>query len=165
MGAGRSFRIPRPVLSAFLSRNLNCGRFSRRISATGENHVLDALEKLWGAGVHPRLLRLPSGQGVHAGVDRLQTFIRRVSANGTRSAWYLQLDIRNYFMSIDKQVLFDLLAPCIADDETLWLTRLLVFHDCTQEYFSRATRAGSAARRPTRRFFRHRAGRGLPSAI
>jgi hypothetical protein len=39
-----------------------------------------------------------------------QTFIRRVTANGTRPAWYLQLDMRNYFISIDKQILFDLLA-------------------------------------------------------
>lgn len=38
-------------------------------------------------------------------------------------------------MSIDKRVLFDLLAPRIADDDTLWLTRQLVFHDCTQDYF------------------------------
>ena len=67
-------------------------------------------------------LEIGRGKGVHARVDRLQTFIRRVSANGTRCFR------SNYFASIDKQ-------PCIADDETLWLTRLLVFHDCTQEYF------------------------------
>lgn len=49
------------------------------------------------------------------GQTRLQTFIRRVTANGTRAAWYLQLDIRNRFMSIDRQILFDLLTPRIRD--------------------------------------------------
>ena len=28
----------------------------------------------------------------------------------TRPAWYLQLDVRNYFMSIDKQRLFEMLV-------------------------------------------------------
>lgn len=37
-------------------------------------------------------------------------------------------------MSFDKQVLFDLLAPRLANEESRWLTRLLVFHDCTQDY-------------------------------
>jgi len=74
------------------------------------------------------------GKGVHAGVNRLRQFIRQATRNGTRSAWYLQLDIHNYFMSIDKDVLFSLLAPKIDDDDALWLTRVLVYHDCTQDY-------------------------------
>lgn len=38
-------------------------------------------------------------------------------------AWYLQLDIRNYFMSIDKPVLFDMLAAKMSGPDALWLTR------------------------------------------
>jgi hypothetical protein len=68
---------------------------------------------------------------VHAAVDPLQRFIRQVAANGQRRAWYLQLDIRNYFMRIDKAILWRLLEPHIADDDARWLTELLVFHDCT----------------------------------
>lgn len=36
------------------------------------------------------------GKGVHQAVDRLQTFLLRATANGTREAWYLQLDIADY---------------------------------------------------------------------
>jgi len=39
------------------------------------------------------------GKGVHRGVARLRKFIRQVTVNNCR-AWYLQLDIKNYFMSL-----------------------------------------------------------------
>jgi hypothetical protein len=68
------------------------------------------------------------------GVARLEQFLAQVTANGTRRAWYLQLDIANDFMRIDKRVLFALLAPRLADDNARWLTQLLVFHDCTQDF-------------------------------
>jgi len=99
------------------------------------HHVLVAyLEKIWEPVFIHDSYACRKGKGVHAGVKRLQTFMRQATANGTRPAWYLQLDIRNYFMRIDKQVLFDLLAPKIGDPDALWLTRVLVFHDCTQDY-------------------------------
>ena len=36
----------------------------------------------------------------------MQQFIRQATVNGARPAWYLQLDIHNYFMSIDRDILF-----------------------------------------------------------
>lgn len=44
------------------------------------------------------------GKGSHAAVDRLQAFTRAMPA-----AWYLQLDIGNFFNSINRRVLFGLL--------------------------------------------------------
>ena len=77
------------------------------------------------------------GKGVHKGVLRLRHFIQEVTVNGTCPAYYIQLDIKNYFMSIDKEILFSLLARKIRDEAALWLTRLLVFHDCTDNYVLR----------------------------
>jgi len=41
------------------------------------------------------------GKGIHQGVLRFQEFIRKVTNNGTHTAYYIQLDIRNYFMTIE----------------------------------------------------------------
>lgn len=80
-------------------------------------HVLvDYLKRIWEPIFIHDSYACRKGKGVNAGGDRLQTFIRWVSANGTRSAWYLQLDIRNYFMSIDKQILFDLWHRAFDED-------------------------------------------------
>ena len=46
------------------------------------------------------------GKGSHAAVDRLQQFMR--SRNG--QGWYLQLDIHNYFNSINRHILYQMLC-------------------------------------------------------
>ena len=113
------------------------------------HHVLvDHLEPIW-----ERIFIHDSWacrKGIHAAVARLQQFQRRASVNGTCAAWYLQLDIRNYFMSIDKARLFALLAPRIADDDARWLTERPVFHDCTANYQVKGGRARWPGCRRTR---------------
>lgn len=42
------------------------------------------------------------GKGTYKGVERLRSFTRQVTANGTRQAWYLQLDVRGFLISIDQ---------------------------------------------------------------
>jgi hypothetical protein len=71
------------------------------------HHVLvDYLERIWEPLFIHDSYACRRGRGVHAAVKRLQKFIRQATVNGTRRAWYLQLDIQNYFMSIDRDILF-----------------------------------------------------------
>ena len=46
------------------------------------------------------------GKGTHAAVDRLQGFVRQATRNGKVKAHYLQLDIANFFNSIDREILY-----------------------------------------------------------
>lgn len=82
------------VLSVFLQgpklREIFAADFRDRVV----HHVLvNYLERIW----EPRCIHdsyaCRRGKGVHAAVQRLQRFIREVTVNGTRRAWYLQLDI------------------------------------------------------------------------
>ncbi len=83
------------------------------------------------------------GKGSHAAVARLQAFTRAATANGHRPAYYLQLDIANFFISIDRRRLFGLLRGRVERDlrrrradprwadpaeagEMLWLARVLL---------------------------------------
>lgn len=45
-------------------------------------------------------------KGVHYGVKRLNHFINKCSADYTKDAYILKLDIRSYFMSMNKSILF-----------------------------------------------------------
>lgn len=83
-----------------------------------------------------------AGKGTLAASDRLTTFLRRASANGRRPAWALKLDVASFFASIDKQTLFGILARHVADPEVRWLTRVVLFHDPTQDYVFRSRRRG-----------------------
>ena len=48
------------------------------------------------------------GKGVHAAVDRAQLFMRQVES-GQGGGWYLQLDVRNFFNTIPRSVLWAVL--------------------------------------------------------
>lgn len=74
------------------------------------------------------------GKGVLAASDRLMQFLRSATANGKRPAWALKLDVANFFPTIDKQRLYEIIARQIRDPELLWLTRVLLFHDPTTNY-------------------------------
>jgi hypothetical protein len=124
------FFVQRPKL-----REIFAADFRDRIV----HHVLvNYLERAWEPVFIQDSYACRNGRGVHAAVARLQQFMREATANGTRQAFTLQLDIRNYFMSIDKPRLFEMVAArlnprCPADAEALWLAEKLVFHDCTHE--------------------------------
>lgn len=101
-------------------------------------------------------------KGIHAGVNRLQTFIRQCGLNNKRPVWYLQLDIHNFFMSIDKKILFNCLKKQIKDDNALWLTELLVFHDCTLDYHLKGSQHLRLAIPEHKTLFKTALGKGLP---
>lgn len=127
------------------------------------HHLLvEYLERIWEPlFIHDSYACRP-GKGVHRGVARLQQFLRQATANGTRRAWYLQLDISNYFMSMDREILYRLLAARLRDDTARWLTGVLVFHDCTSDYLMRG-RADLLARiAPHKTLFGAAPGKGMP---
>ncbi|MCX5699599.1 MAG: RNA-directed DNA polymerase [Candidatus Omnitrophica bacterium] len=74
------------------------------------------------------------GKGTHAAKERLEKFTRQITLNGHIRAYYLQLDIRNFFTSIDKSILFELLRNKIESPALLWLTQKVLFWDCTKSY-------------------------------
>ena len=45
------------------------------------------------------------GKGTLFGIKRISHFARSITQNYTRTAWYLKLDIKGFFMSIDKNIL------------------------------------------------------------
>ena len=47
-------------------------------------------------------------KGTHRAMLRLKDFIRKVTKNNTTEVFYLHLDIKSFFMSIDKEILFDI---------------------------------------------------------
>jgi retron-type reverse transcriptase len=108
-------------------------------------------------------------KGTLAASERLTTFLRRVTANGTRPAWALKLDVASFFPSIHKETLYTIIARHVADPRLLWLTRTLLFHDPTSDYRFRSrdgrTPPPTSARYPVPRqksLFGKYNERGLP---
>lgn len=74
------------------------------------------------------------GKGTHRAVMRLQGFIRKVSKNGKKRAYYLQLDIKSFFINMDKEILFGLIRKRTKNEDILWLAEKIIFYDCTRNY-------------------------------
>ncbi len=68
-------------------------------------------------------------KGTLAAVKRLQSFMRKITQDGSRKAFYLHLDIRSFFVSIHKQTLFDILTRKEKNPDILWLLKTVIFHD------------------------------------
>lgn len=74
------------------------------------------------------------GRGTLFAAQRLEHSVRSVTQNWSRPAHYLKLDLANFFVAIDKHVLFDQLAARITEPFWLELTRTILFHDPRQAF-------------------------------
>ena len=100
------------------------------------------------------------GKGTHAAVDRLEEFVRSVTHGGRRRAWFLQIDVHNFFMSIDQRVLYGMIdgslrrqygvpkgkLPLFCRDLDRYramreLAQTLIFHDPTDDFVRKSPAA------------------------
>jgi len=127
------------------------------------HHVLvGALERDWERRFIHDSYACRKGKGTHRAVGRLQTFMRRVTHNGTRPGYALQLDIQGFFFNIDKEILFQIVAKRIDDDALRWLARTIIFHDCTQNVIFKGNRSLWRHIPPHKTLFGTGNVRGLP---
>ena len=70
-------------------------------------------------------------KGTHKAIKRLQYFTRSITQNNSKKAYFLQLDIRSYFVRLNKDILMSLIRKRIQDKEMLWLANTIIYNDCT----------------------------------
>lgn len=69
------------------------------------------------------------GRGTLYAALRLEAKVRSVTQNWSRPAYYLKCDIANFFVSIDKNVLLELLLASISEPFWRALTEIVLMHD------------------------------------
>jgi RNA-directed DNA polymerase len=69
------------------------------------------------------------GRGTLYAAKRLEAQARSVTQSWSRHAFYLKLDLSNFFVAIDKSILRDQLLPRIDDAWWQSLTETVLFHD------------------------------------
>lgn len=66
------------------------------------------------------------GKGTHAGVARLGLFLRQASHNNTQKVYVLKCDVRQFFASIDHEILMRQVETRVDDEQTLQLLRTIL---------------------------------------
>lgn len=60
-------------------------------------------------------------KGTHRAVRRLEKYARIVSKNYVQSCWALKLDIKQFFASVDHDILLKLIVKKVKDKDIIWL--------------------------------------------
>jgi RNA-directed DNA polymerase len=71
------------------------------------------------------------GKGTHLGVKQLTRYMGKVTKNNKIPAYYMQLDIRNFFMEINRNILYLLIKKKCEINEMRWLAKVIIFNDPT----------------------------------
>jgi len=69
------------------------------------------------------------GRGTLYGAERLEAKIRSITQNWSKPAYYLKLDLANFFVSIDKRIVRELLSRRVTESWWMALTDTVLFHD------------------------------------
>ena len=102
------------------------------------------------------------GRGTLYGAQRLESKIRSITQNWSRQAYYLKLDLANFFVSIDKNILRGLIAKKVTEPWCLWLADTILFHDPRLDFELRGDPAKIDLVPAHKRLANHPADRGLP---
>jgi len=102
------------------------------------------------------------GRGSLDASHRLSAGLRSITRNWQRPAYYLGADVRNFFVSIHKPTLFDILARKIVEPWLLNLTAQVLFHDPRANCFLKSKRAAFERVPKHKSLWSHPADRGLP---
>jgi RNA-directed DNA polymerase len=81
------------------------------------------------------------GKGNHAAVKRLQEFMRKASNNRSRPAYFMHLDVKSFFVSINKQILYDIVCRREEKPEIIWLLGVVIFNNPAGDPVKKGRRA------------------------
>jgi len=102
-------------------------------------------------------------KGIHLAIKRLQKFTQNQEYR-----YYLQLDIKSFFLSINKNILFDKIRETVLKREplkaqrVLYLSNKIIFDDPTQKYKFKGNRENLKYLPPHKTLFNQPKDRGLP---
>jgi len=102
------------------------------------------------------------GRGTLYAARRLESKIRSASQNWSQPTWYLKCDLANFFVAIDKQVLWGQIAARVSEPWWLWLAGVVLFHDPRRDYELRGDPALLERVPPHKRLINQATHLGLP---
>jgi len=102
------------------------------------------------------------GRGTLYAAQRLEAKVRSITQNWSRPAYYLKLDLANFFVSIDKEILLGLLTTKIAEPWWMALTELVLMHDPRSDFEFRGDPAMMDLVPPHKRLMEQPTHLGLP---
>lgn len=101
-------------------------------------------------------------KGTHGAMLRIKKFVGELEKDSP--GFYLKMDIKSYFTSIDQEILYNLIAKRVKNEEILWLAKTIIFHDCAHDVEPKIQSQPSLFEKlpKGKSLFSVRKGKGLP---
>lgn len=103
-----------------------------------------------------------TGKGTHRAVLRTREFLRKGTGNGHTPYYYLQLDIKGFFMQMHKPTLMRILAREIREPGLLAVLRTIVHHNPADHFVYRGKIPPGGKLPPHKTLFHEDRERGIP---
>lgn len=161
IGISKAFCVTRPKL-----REVWCAAFKDRIV----HHIL-AIKFLpiFEAYMTDHAYACRKGKGVDYGISHLVGQIEAISEGYALETWILRCDLSGFFMSIDRQLLYNIVEDIIRreyhEDDIefwLWLWRKMILHDPTKNCIKVGDLSLFGKLPKNKSLFTNEAGKGLP---
>lgn len=101
-------------------------------------------------------------KGAIRAVADLRRFLRKLGDRNSSPAYYLQADVAAFFMSLKKDILYDIISRYVKNPDILWLARQIIFHDPTANYSMKGDPRLFSLIPPHKSLFSVPPGQGLP---
>lgn len=121
------------------------------------NRIADRFHRRF---IHDSYACIP-GKGTHRAVARMEHMARSLTQNHKLPGYVLKMDVANFFVSIDRQILDGQLAKHIHEPWWLALCRTVLHHDPTQNVYIKSP-SWLLGRVPAHKSLFNADGRGLP---
>ena len=97
-------------------------------------------DRFYSRFIHDTYSCIPQ-KGTLAAAKRVQHFSRSITKNYTQNAYYLKADLSNFFVSIDKKILFKQLKKQVPEKWILALIEKTLFHDPKSNVFIKSSKS------------------------
>ena len=101
-------------------------------------------------------------KGAHTAIKDFRRFSIEISQNFSKPAYYLHIDISAFFMSLKKEILFDIIKRHTKNPDILWLTEQIIFQDPTQNFYYKGNPKLQKLIPPHKSLFHLPKNQGLP---
>lgn len=118
-------------------------------------------EKFYNRFIYDTYSCIPKRGTTNAG-KRLKKFIRSITNNYTEDAYYLKADLKNFFVSINKDILYKELERYIDEKWVLLLIKQIIYHDPKTSVYIKSPKSKFRLLPPHKSLWNKENDQGLP---
>jgi len=97
--------------------------------------LINYLEPIWEKIFIHHSYSCRQNKGAHTAIKDFKRFSIKISQNYSKPAYYLHIDISAFFMSLKKEILFDIIKRHTKNPDILWLAKIIIFQDPTKNFY------------------------------